>query len=61
MNIKNHPQYWYVHKKIYQEEYDNLNPAIREIVSSDPYSKEAKDLELKVSRNTERELLFSVE
>ena len=61
MNIKSHPEYWNIHKKIYQQEYDNLNLSVREIVMSEPHSKEAKNFNKRITREVERKLLFPVE
>jgi len=61
MNIKSHSEYWNIHKEIYQQEYDNLNLSAREIVTSQPHSKEARDFNQRVIREVERKLLLSVE
>ena len=61
MNVKSHPDYWKIHKEIYQQEYDNLNLSTREIVTSQPHSKEARDFNQWVIREVERKLLFPVE
>ena len=61
MDIKSHPDYWKTHKEIYQQEYDNLNLSAREIVTSQPHSKEARDFNQRVIREVERKLLLSVE
>jgi len=61
MNIKSHPEYWSTHKKIWQEEYDNLAPDVRESVAKNPDSSEAKLLDKKVYQSIKRILLSSVE
>jgi len=61
MDIKSHPDYWKIHKEIYQQEYDNLNSGIREVVTSTPHSRVAKDFNTWVTREVERKLLFPVE
>jgi hypothetical protein len=61
MNIKSHPDYWNTHKDIWQEEYDNLHSDVRGRIVNEPYSKEARMLNLKVSRLIERKLLSLVE
>ena len=59
--IKSHPDYWNTHKDIWQEEYDNLDPQVRDVVTNEPYSREARMLNLKVDRLIERKLLSTVE
>ena len=61
MNIKSHPDYWNTHKDIWQEEYDNLNSQVRDVVMNEPYSREARMLNLKVDKLIERKLLSPVE
>mgnify|MGYP003312651658 CR=1 FL=1 len=59
--IKSNPDYWNPHKDIWQEEYDNLDPQVRDVVTNEPYSREARMLNLKVDRLIERKLLSTVE
>ena len=61
MDIKSHPDYWKTHKEIYQQEYDNLNLSAREVVVSQPHSKEARDFNQQIIREVERKLLLFVE
>ena len=61
MNIKSHPDYWNIHKSVWQEEYDNLDLQVRERIVNEPYSKEARMLNLKVHIEIERKLLSPVE
>ena len=60
MNIKSHPDYWNVHKEIWQQEYDNLNSRIAEAVRSEPHSKEAREFNSMVIKEVERKLLSPV-
>jgi hypothetical protein len=61
MNIKSHPEYWNTHKKIWQQEYDNLNSEVRKIVMNSPHNLASKDFNKLVNRLVERELLSPVE
>ena len=61
MNIKSHPEYWSTHKKIWQEEYDNLTQQERDEVMSDPQNKKSRMLNSKVDKLISRMLLSSVE
>ena len=61
MNTKSHPDYWKIHKEIYQQEYDNLNSQAREIVMSQPSHTITRDFNVQVFREVERKLLFPVE
>ena len=61
MKIKSHPEYWATHKKIWQEEYDNLKPEIREMIIQDENCNQAILLDKKVHQAIKRILLSSVE
>ena len=61
MNIKSHPEYWNTHKKIWQQEYDNLNSDTRKIIMESPHSIDSKDFNKKVANLIARELLSLVE
>ena len=61
MNTKSHPDYWKIHKEIYQQEYDNLDSRTREIVTSQPSHSITRDFNVQIFREVERKLLFSVE
>ena len=56
-----HPDYWNVHKEIWQQEYYNLDPQVKETIMNDGGSKEARMLDLRVGRLIERKLLSTVE
>jgi len=60
MNPKSHPDYWNIHKKIWQKEYDNLDTGIRELVMSNPESKESYLFNKRVREEVERKLLSPV-
>ena len=49
MQIKEHPQYWERHKKIWQEEYDNLDVDTCQIIVKNPEGTEARELDKKVN------------
>ena len=55
--LKQHPSYWVLHKKFWQEEYDNLDRAIAERVVSDPKGREARMLEYQIHRRIKADLL----
>ena len=61
MNVKSHPDYWKIHKEIYQQEHDILNSNVRCQIAECPHSRAARDFNEKVIREVERKLLFSVE
>lgn len=61
MYLKSHPEYWNTHKKIWQEEYDNLTQQERDEVMSDPQNKKSRMLNSKVDKLISRMLLSSVE
>ena len=61
MDVKSHPDYWKIHKEIYQQEYDNLNLSTREVVVSQPHSEEARSFNQRVIREVERKLLLPTE
>jgi hypothetical protein len=46
--IKLHPSYWVLHKKYWQEEYDNLDKFSASEVMSNPTGYPARNLEKKV-------------
>jgi len=47
--LKLHPSYWILHKKLWQKEYDNLDRETAAEVMSDPQSQSALILEKKVN------------
>ena len=49
MQIKEHPQYWEQHKKIWQKEYDNLDVNKCKLIIDNPKGTEAKELDTKVN------------
>jgi hypothetical protein len=49
MQIKEHPEYWDRHKKIWQEEYDNLDVDTCKLIVDNPKGTEAKELNTKVN------------
>ena len=57
MNIKNHPEYWNVHKEIWQQEYDELAQPVRDSITNDPYSKETKNFNSKIHKLIERKVI----
>ena len=61
MNIKPHPEYWNIHKEIYQQEYDILPPSVRWLIDESPHCREAQDLNKRVMAEVERKLLSPVE
>ena len=61
MNVKSNPDYWKIHKEIYQQEYDNLNFTDREIITNEVHSREARTFNQRVAKEVERKLLFPVE
>ena len=61
MNPNSHPDYWNAHKEIYPQEFDNLDPQVREIIRNDPQSRESRMLDSKVDKLIERKLLSTVE
>ena len=61
MNIKSHPEYWGIHKKIYQQEYDILPSSTRWQIAEFPHSREAQDFNKRVVKEVERKLLLSTE
>jgi hypothetical protein len=56
MNIKDHPEYWLIHKEIHLQESDNLDPSFREIVINEPNSTEAKLFNKKINSLIEKKL-----
>jgi len=54
--LKLHPSYWVLHKKYWQEEYDNLDRNSANQVMVNPKGKEARDLEKKVTFKIHRDL-----
>jgi hypothetical protein len=61
MNIKSHPEYWNTHKKIWQQEYDNLNSDTREIVMTQPSHSVTRNFNVQIFREVERKLLSFAE
>jgi hypothetical protein len=55
--LKLHPTYWTLHKKFWQEEYDNLDKEIAESVMLNPEGDEAWRLEKKVISKIKESLL----
>ena len=49
--------YWNLHKDIYIENFSNLAPEIRNLITNNPDSKEAKLLNIRVKRELDKALL----
>ena len=61
MNIKSHPDYWKIHKEIWQQECDNLDIQTREIIMNRPSHSVARNFNTQIYRDVERKLLLPVE
>ena len=61
MNIKTHPDYWKIHKSIWQQECDNLPAREREIIMNEPHDSMTRRFNKRVAEAVERKLLFTVE
>jgi len=55
--LKMHPLYWTLHKKFWQEEYDNLDKQSAAFVMKDPQGEEANILNRKVNTRIKEYLL----
>jgi|TARA_B100000676_G_C18089393_1_gene858147 hypothetical protein len=55
--LKLHPSYWTLHKKFWQEEYDNLDKEVANNVMQDPQGDAAWQLEKKVTSKIRENLL----
>ena len=55
--LKLHPSYWALHKKFWQEEYDNLDKEVANNVMQDPQGDAAWQLEKKVTSKIKNNLL----
>jgi|7_EtaG_2_1085326.scaffolds.fasta_scaffold394617_1 hypothetical protein len=56
MQLKEHPKYWTLHKKIWEEEYDKLTADECKKIVDDPQGKDATVLEDKVNLIIARKL-----
>ena len=46
--LKQHPEFWKLHKQIWEEEFNNLDLDIAQLVMADPMGDEATQLEKNV-------------
>ena len=58
---KSHPDFWKIHKEIWQQECDSLSTRERAIIMNQPWHIATKDFNKEVCKEVERKLLFSVE
>ena len=49
-DIKSHPKYWQIHKKIYYNEFDSLDNGIREDIQRNPTSHDARVFNNRIDR-----------
>jgi hypothetical protein len=61
MDIKTHPDYWKIHKLIWQQECDNLPAREREIVMGEPHNSTTTRFNKMVAGEIERKLLLTIE
>ena len=52
-----HPSYWVLHKKFWQEEYDDLDRDISDEIMRNPKGAEAYNLEKRVRRKIRENLM----
>jgi len=55
--LKQQPEYWKLHKRIWEEEFNNLDLDIAQLVMANPMGPEADQLEKKVIIKIEDDLL----
>ena len=59
-SLNKHPDYWATHKRLWDKEFDDLDPAVARLIMDDPDGAEAQQLQKKVIIKVEKALFCQV-